>query len=117
MDSVPALVDEVRLEVMLGDGTRLILLRNPLGGPAATDLQPGTDSPPPDTRERRTLTVTNTSTRAVRVSSHYPFEQVNARLVFDRDAARGFHLDIAPATTVRWAPGETRAVTLVRAAE
>jgi urease subunit gamma/beta len=117
MDSVPALVDEVRLEVRLGDGTRLILLRNPLGGPAATDFQPGTYSPPPDTRERRTLTVTNTSTRAVRVSSHYPFDQVNARLEFDRDAARGFHLDIAPATTVRWAPGETRAVSLVRAAE
>ena len=31
MDGVPALVDEVRLEVLLGDGTRLIVLRNPLG--------------------------------------------------------------------------------------
>ena len=37
MDGVPALVDEVRLEVMLGDGTRLIVLRNPLGASGGTD--------------------------------------------------------------------------------
>src|SRR3954471_9750412 len=37
MDGVPALVDEVRLEVLLGDGTRLIVLRNPLGAPPTAD--------------------------------------------------------------------------------
>lgn len=116
MEGVPALVDEVRLEVLLGDGTRLMLLRDPLRG-EGTDFQPGAASSAPDARERRTLTVTNTSKRAIRVSSHFPFEQVNQRLSFDREAARGFHLDIAPATTVRWAPGETREVTLVKAVE
>jgi urease subunit gamma/beta len=115
MDGVPAVVDEVRLEVLMGDGTRLMLLRNPLGTPDGTDNQLGAASPPADARERLTLTVTNTSTRAVRVSSHFPFEQVNARLSFDRAAASGFHLDIEVGTTVRWAPGETRDVTLVRA--
>jgi urease subunit gamma/beta len=115
MDGVPDLIDEVRLEVLMGDGTRLMLLTNPLGGGDGTDHAPGTDSPAPDNRERKTLTVTNTSTRAIRVSSHYPFEQVNQRLSFDRAAAAGFHLDIGVGTTVRWAPGESRDVTLVRA--
>ena len=113
MDGVPTLVDEVRLEVLLGDGTRLIVLRNPLGQP--TTDQPA-DSPLPDrpARETRTLTVTNTGRHVVRVSSHYPFDQVNRRLEFDRAAARGFHLDLPAGATLRWAPGETREVTLVR---
>ena len=115
MDGVPALVDDVRLEVIMGDGTRLVVLRHPLGTPDA-----GTDSPraaelrAPSDRERLTLRVTNTGTHAIRVSSRYPFERVNQRLTFDRDAARGFHLDIEVGQTVRWAPGESRDVTLVR---
>jgi urease subunit gamma/beta len=117
MDGVPALVDEVRLEVLLGDGTRLIVLQHPLGDLDGTDAPQATDSPEPLNRERQTLTVTNTGTRVIRVSSHFPFEQVNARLSFDREAARGFHLGIAAGTTVRWAPGETHDVVLVKAAK
>jgi urease subunit gamma/beta len=113
MEPVPALVDEVRLEVLLGDGTRLIVLRNPLGTPADID-SPAPPSPVNADRERQTLAVTNTGTRVIRVSSHFPFEQVSGRLTFDRDAARGFHLDIPAGSTTRWAPGETRQVTLVR---
>jgi urease subunit gamma/beta len=33
MDGVPALVPEVRLEVLLGDGMRLVVLREPWGRP------------------------------------------------------------------------------------
>ncbi len=116
VEGVPALVDEVRLEVLLGDGTRLIVLRNPLGE-AAADVPNVPDRPPlpaPPQRDRRTLTVTNTGQRIIRVSSHYPFEQVNKRLDFDRDAARGFRLDLPAGATLRWAPGETREVMLVR---
>jgi urease subunit gamma/beta len=112
MDGVPALVDEVRLEVLLGDGTRLIVLRHPLGMAATDSLGEAESHPHPD-RERRTLEVTNTGSRVIRVSSHFPFERVNKRLSFDRDAARGFHLDIRAGGTVRWAPGESRKVTLV----
>jgi urease subunit gamma/beta len=61
----------------------------------------------------RTLTVTNTGRRAIRVSSHYPFDQVNSRLNFDRDKARGYRLDLPAGATLRWAPGEMRTVTLV----
>ena len=63
--------------------------------------------------ERRTVTVTSTSARPIRVSSHYPFWRANRRLEFDRDAARGFRLDLPAGESLRWAPGETREVTLV----
>jgi urease subunit gamma/beta len=99
---------------------RLIVLVDPLGrgaapapdGPGA--IVPGDATSTPDGRERRGLRVENTSTRVVRVSSHFPFERVNRRLVFDRAAAAGFRLDIEAGSSERWAPGETRTVTLVR---
>jgi len=69
------------------------------------DLAPG--------RARIVLEVRNTSERPVRVSSHYPFWRVNGRLVFDRDAARGFRLDVPAGASVRWGAGETRRVDLV----
>jgi len=115
MDGVPALVDEVRLEVLMGDGTRLVVLRHPLGAPEATDSADSSDSarPSPPDRPTRALTVTNTGTHVVRVSSHYPFDQVNKRLEFDRASARGYRLELPAGATLRWAPGETREVTLV----
>lgn len=33
MDGIPALLPEIRLEVLLGDGTRLVVLREPWGSP------------------------------------------------------------------------------------
>ena len=65
-------------------------------------------------RPRIRLTVENTSRRIVRVSSHFPFWRTNHRLHFDRDVAHGYHLDIPAGSTMRWAPGETREVELVR---
>ena len=65
-------------------------------------------------RERRAVTVRNTSSRVVRVSSHYPFWRTNPKLEFDREAARGFRLDIPAGSSVRFGPGETVEVTLVR---
>ncbi len=65
-------------------------------------------------RDRIRLEVTNTSARVVRVSSHYPFWRTNRRLAFDREAARGFRLDVPAGSSIRFGPGETREVTLVR---
>jgi urease beta subunit len=65
-------------------------------------------------RQRIVMAVTNTSSRVVRVSSHYPFWRANVRLVFDRTAARGFRLDVPAGDSVRFAAGETKDVTLVR---
>jgi urease subunit gamma/beta len=119
MPGVAELVDEVRVEALFGDGPRLIVLLNPLGRSGAID-GPGamrSDRVPADPTAglaKLTLTVRNDSRRVVRVSSHYPFERVNARLAFDRAAAAGFRLDLAAGDTERWAPGETKEVRLVR---
>jgi urease subunit gamma/beta len=121
LPGVPSLVDEVRLEVLLGDGTRLIVLLDPLGvgasesdGPGSVTLA-GADLPDPTgALERLRLEVRSTSTRVIRVSSHFPFHRVNLRLEFDRAAAAGFRLDLPAGGSARWAPGEVRSVTLVR---
>jgi len=60
-----------------------------------------------------TLAVTNTGDRPVQVGSHYHFFEVNNALDFDRDAARGFRLDIPAGTAVRFEPGQSRTVQLV----
>jgi urease beta subunit len=96
----------------------LIVLVDPLAA-TATD-GPGairserTPADPTAGLEAQTLSVRNDSSRVVRVSSHYPFERVNARLIFDRAVAAGFRLDLAAGDTERWAPGETKEVRLVR---
>ena len=62
---------------------------------------------------RITLEVANTGDRPVQVGSHYHFFETNPALAFDRAAARGWRLDIAAGTAVRFEPGQTREVTLV----
>jgi urease subunit gamma/beta len=117
LPGVAALVGDLRLEVLMDDGARLVVLVEPLGppdddAPGAVRQAPTVDRP--DGHERIELEVRNASTRVVRVSSHYPFERVNQRLEFDRAAARGFRLDLPAGSNERWSPGETRTVTLVR---
>lgn len=123
LDGVRELLDEVRVEVLLGDGSRVIALADPLarGGDARDPFGPGAlvigDPAPIEVnagRETRELTVTSRSRRRVRVSSHYPFERVNPRLELDREAARGFRLDLPAGGYEAWEPGETKTVRLVR---
>ena len=72
IDGVRELLDEVRLEVLLGDGARVIALVDPLGrGDAARPARPG--------RARRSATRrTSWSTRAARRSSSSRDEPVAA---------------------------------------
>src|SRR5512134_1322698 len=58
--------------------------------------------------------VANTGDRPIQVGSHYHFFETNAALRFDREKARGFRLDIPAGTAVRFEPGQTRKVSLVR---
>ena len=60
-----------------------------------------------------TLMVANTGDRPVQVGSHYHFAETNPSLLFDRDAARGYRLDIPSGTAVRFEPGQSREVELV----
>ncbi|WP_377190864.1 urease subunit beta [Ruegeria meonggei] len=60
-----------------------------------------------------TLMVANTGDRPVQVGSHYHFAETNPALAFDRIAARGLRLNIAPGTAVRFEPGQKREVSLI----
>ncbi len=61
----------------------------------------------------KTLVVSNTGDRPVQVGSHYHFAEVNPALDLDREAAKGFRLNIAAGTAVRFEPGQYRTVELV----
>ena len=118
LDGVAALISEIRVEVLLDEGTRLIVLRGV--GAGAGELEPGeirlgddelTMNP---TLESLSVVVTNDSKYPVRISSHFPFDRVNSRLTFDRIITAGTRLDIPAGDTLRLAPGETQTVPLVR---
>jgi urease subunit beta len=59
------------------------------------------------------LQVANTGDRPIQVGSHYHFFETNNALRFDREASRGFRLNIAAGTAVRFEPGQEREVELV----
>lgn len=61
----------------------------------------------------RTLMVANSGDRPVQVGSHYHFAEANPALEFDRSSARGYRLDIAAGTAVRFEPGQRREVQLI----
>jgi urease beta subunit len=84
-------------------------------GPGAIRVAPGelelNGDRGPD--ERGELTFVNTADRPIQIGSHIHLPDVNAGLQFDRDAARGFRLDIAAGTSVRFEPGVSRRVGIV----
>ena len=65
---------------------------------------------------RRTVQVRveNTGDRPVQVGSHYHFFEVNPALSFDRRVTKGYRLNIASGTAIRFEPGQGRVVDLVQ---
>lgn len=59
------------------------------------------------------ITVANSGDRPIQVGSHYHFYETNNALVFDRESTKGFRLNIAAGTAVRFEPGQEREVELV----
>ncbi len=64
-------------------------------------------------RETKKIRVANTGDRPIQVGSHYHFYETNSALDFDREATKGFRLNIAAGTAVRFEPGQTREVEVV----
>jgi urease subunit beta len=64
-------------------------------------------------RKTMTVEVQNTGDRPIQVGSHYHFFETNTSLKFERAATRGYRLDIAAGTAVRFEPGQARTVQLV----
>lgn len=65
-------------------------------------------------RDTLTVSVANSGDRPIQVGSHYHFYETNDALLFDRESARGFRLNIPAGTAVRFEPGQSRTVELVR---
>ena len=59
------------------------------------------------------IAVANTGDRPIQVGSHYHFFETNSALEFDRQLARGYHLNIPAGTAIRFEPGQTRTMELV----
>lgn len=64
-------------------------------------------------RDTVELEVSNSGDRPIQVGSHTHFFESNRALVFDREKAYGFHLNIPAGTSVRFEPGDTIRVELV----
>ncbi|MCG8018741.1 MAG: urease subunit gamma [Candidatus Thiodiazotropha sp. 'RUGA'] len=122
MEGVAEMIHEVQVEATFPDGTKLVTVHDPIL-PTESDqgaaIVPGevlTEAGERELNEGRqqlTLSVANTGDRPIQVGSHYHFAETNPALQFDRQQARGFRLDIAAGTAVRFEPGQTREVTLV----
>jgi urease subunit beta len=59
------------------------------------------------------VTVANSGDRPIQVGSHFHFFETNEALRFDRAATRGYRLNIAAGTAVRFEPGQQREIELV----
>jgi len=64
-------------------------------------------------RQTRKIDIANSGDRPIQVGSHYHFYETNEALLFDRESARGFRLNIPAGTAVRFEPGQERTVELV----
>jgi urease subunit beta len=60
--------------------------------------------------------VANSGDRPIQVGSHFHFYEVNEALKFEREPTRGYRLNIAAGTAVRFEPGQERSVELVEIA-
>lgn len=106
-----SLVGHVEVEALFGDGTRLVVVPEPLG-PAAPD-GPGSVLPAPSPAEQAVageIAILNTADVPIAVTSHWHLFEANRRLDFDRRAAWGMRLAIPTGSTIRWAAGEERVV-------
>ena len=109
-DGVPELVRRVEVEALFGDGSRLLVLHDPVGatGPPPQG-EPGLEWLASD----HALAVVNEGEVPVGVTSHFHFFEVNRALRFERAAAWGMRLAIAPGEKVFFDPGIPRKVFLV----
>ena len=122
MDGVAEMIHDVQVEATFPDGTKLVTVHEPIVTDRAATLTAGEvvtedgDIELNAGREKIEVEVANLGDRPIQVGSHYHFFETNAALQFERESTRGFRLDIAAGTAVRFEPGQSRKVTLVKVA-
>lgn len=123
MDGVPDLIHDVQVEATFPDGTKLVTVHEPIQPvdqkSVATETQPGEICVADGEielnagRETVSVEVANEGDRPIQIGSHYHFYEANPALSFEREKTRGFRLNIAAGTAVRFEPGQSRSVELV----
>lgn len=119
MPGVAELIPEVQVEATFPDGTKLVTVHAPIRPTREASTPPGAVEPLEgeitlnDGRKTLQLSVKNTGDRPIQIGSHYHFYETNLALDFDRDATRGYRLNIAAGTAIRFEPGQERTVELV----
>ncbi|MET8681686.1 urease subunit gamma [Streptomyces sp. NPDC004647] len=123
LPGVADVVTEVHVEAVFDDGSRLAVVSDPVrwGAPepgegSLGDAAPGAVLPGPadaDPVPAVTLTVRNTATVPISVTSHFHFFEANPRLDFDRAAAYGMRLSVPAGSSVRFGIGEETEVGLL----
>ncbi|MGA4951727.1 urease subunit gamma [Streptomyces lydicamycinicus] len=121
LPGVADVVTEVHVEAVFDDGSRLAVVSDPIGArpagdggdeaPAPGAVLPGPAGPEP--APEVVLTVRNTATVPISVTSHFHFFEANPRLDFDRAAAYGMRLCVPAGSSVRFDPGGAEEVGLV----
>jgi len=122
MEGVADMIHDVQVEATFPDGTKLVTVHEPIiaaipasGAAGAIEVQDG-EIELNAGREVLDIEVANTGDRPVQVGSHYHFFETNGALQFDRRPTRGYRLDIPAGTAVRFEPGQSRQVRLVKIA-
>ena len=128
LPEVPGMLHDVQVEATFPDGRKLVTLHDPIPTDRSGDEAGEVHEPPGALRlvegslelnadrtpdERGTLVIVNTGDRPVQIGSHLHLPDANAALEFDREAARGFRLDIPSGTSRRFEPGASREVAIV----
>jgi urease subunit beta len=67
-------------------------------------------------RKTVSIVVSNSGDRPIQVGSHYHFFEVNEALIFKRELSRGYRLNIASGTAIRFEPGQQKTIELVELA-
>ena len=120
MDGVAEMIHDVQVEATFPDGTKLVTVHEPIISDKATQLKAGEviveagEIELNAGRETLEIEVANSGDRPIQVGSHYHFYETNSALQFERGPTKGFRLDIPAGTAVRFEPGQSRKVTLVK---
>lgn len=118
MDGVAEMIHDVQIEATMKDGTKLVTVHNPII--STEKLVPGEFFVDDGfieinkNKEEKSVKISNTGDRPIQVGSHFHIFEVNKALSFDREVSFGFRLDIPSGTAVRFEPGETKTVNLVK---
>ncbi|MGW2227634.1 urease subunit gamma [Streptomyces formicae] len=120
LPGVADVVTEIQVEAVFDDGTRLAVIGEPFGAWPRDDAAPGAVLPAALPAAEATvpaaavtLSVCNTATVPVSVTSHFHFFEANPRLDFDRAAAYGMRLAVPAGSSTRFDAGARVEVGLV----